>query len=265
MPFLSALQFLTVVSPPFRRGLASMTPAAVNYFAVVGLLLGLALAGVDILVSAVFPPGVAAALLTAAMVVLTGALHLDGFMDTCDGIFYRGEPARRLEIMRDSRVGAFGAIGLATLLLVKYSALAALTAPVGINWEHVLSSGAGFTPFPAPALLRPFGLILIATAARLAMAYCLVFFPYARPSGLGKYFQGESGKLPLAISTILIAALAYLLLGVVGLVSLAIGGVVVWLGALYVMTKIPGLTGDVYGALGEVMEVTILLALVALR
>lgn len=248
-----ALEFLTVLSLPFRRRASfDVGPSAAHYFTLVGLLLGLILAGADILLSAVFPPAVVGALLVALMVILTGALHLDGFMDTCDGVFYRGEPERRLEIMRDSRVGAFGVVGLATLLLVKYSALMSLP----------LLASASLSNLPVGVLSRPSALVLMAMASRLAMAYCLVFFPYARSAGLGKLFQGRRSVVPLFLNTSLVGLMAYSLLGIPGVLSILASGLAVWLGALYIMSKIPGLTGDSYGALGEVAEITILLVLV---
>jgi adenosylcobinamide-GDP ribazoletransferase len=195
---------------------------------------------------------VAAALLMLLMVILTGALHLDGFMDTCDGIFYRGAPERRLEIMRDSRVGSFGVVGLATLFLVKYSALLSLPALVP-EALATLTSG---------ALSRPAALILMAITPRLAMAYCLFFFPYARSTGLGTLFKGERRSAPLIVNTVFVGMLAYAILGTIGLLSVLGGGISVCLGASYIMSKIPGLTGDSYGALGELSEVVILLVLV---
>lgn len=249
-----ALQFLTVLPAPFnRRAAATISPAAVDYFALVGLVVGLILAATDVLLSAIFPPSVTAALIIAIATVLTGALHLDGLADTCDGIFNRGEPERRLEIMRDSRTGAFGVVGLALLLLVKYGALTALPAPAPLDsWDRSWS-----------ILVRPSALILMATAARLAMAYAVVYFPYARPTGLGKLVQARQKASPLAINTAVVALIAYLLLGGLGIASLAASGLVVWLGALYIMSKIPGLTGDTYGALCEVAEAAILLVVVA--
>ena len=74
----------------------------------------------------VFPGSVAAALVLVAWVALTGALHLDGFLDACDGLLGGGTPEERLRIMRDERVGAFALAGGILLLLVKYSALAAV-------------------------------------------------------------------------------------------------------------------------------------------
>ncbi len=196
----------------------------------------------DQLLSVVFPQAVTSALLIATLAILTGGLHLDGLADTCDGIFNRGEPERRMEIMHDSRTGAFGVVGLITLLLVKYTALVSMSPSI-----------------------RPVGLIIMATAARLAMAYCVVYFPYARAAGLGKMVQGGRRTIPLAMNTAFVVVVAYFLLGNLGLMSLLVSGLVVWLGALYIMTKIPGLTGDTYGALCELGEVAILLTLVAGR
>lgn len=242
MGFFAALQFLTTLPSPFRRN-ASIDEAgrSTSYFPLVGMVLGLVLAGLDLALGTLFPPFLANALLLAGWVVLTGAMHLDGFMDTCDGVFARTSPERRLEIMRDSRVGSFGVAGGVLLLLVKYAALVSLAPP-----------------------LRPGGLVLVSVAARLAMACCVAIFPYGRGnSGIGTAFQGTGKGLPLALNLLFVIALSYALFGPLGpgyVVALAVS---VWLMVKYLTTKIPGLTGDTYGAIGEVSEVLLLLMIIA--
>ncbi|MCL5264453.1 MAG: adenosylcobinamide-GDP ribazoletransferase [Chloroflexi bacterium] len=243
MGFFVALQFLTTIPSPFRRALAAeLNASAVDHFTLVGLLLGLIVAGLDALLGVVFPPSLVGALVIVSLVLLTGALHLDGFMDTCDGIFNRSSPERRLEIMRDSRVGAFGVVGLASLFLVKYAALVSL-----------------------PMQVQPAGLVLMATTSRLAISYAVVCFPYGRPFGLGTPFQGGRRAFALGLNTLFVVTLAYFLFGLLGIGALLAVAVSVWLGALYIRTKIPGLTGDTYGALSEFSEVLVLLVLVVGR
>ena len=129
-PFLApvlALQFLTVAPSIIQR---AFTPAelgwAVGFFPLVGLLLGGLLAGLDAVLGLVFPASVSTALVLAAWVLLTGALHLDGFLDACDGLLGGSSPEERLRILRDERVGAFAVAGGILLLLTKYTALAAV-------------------------------------------------------------------------------------------------------------------------------------------
>ena len=137
----SALGFLTIlpVAPRDAGGLA----AARGWFPAAGLLLGLALALLDLLMHSgyplltdeyrQFPPLLSAAILVVAMVVLTRALHLDGFMDCCDALLGGFDRERRLAILRDSHVGAFAVVGVAALLLLKVAAIMALP-PAGRFW-----------------------------------------------------------------------------------------------------------------------------------
>jgi adenosylcobinamide-GDP ribazoletransferase len=237
--FLAALQFLTVVPPLVRRPL---TPAemgrAVGWFALVGVLLGGGLAGLDRGLEWLFPPGVSAALLLAAWVLGTGALHLDGFLDSCDGLFGGQTPEDRLRIMRDERVGAFAVIGGVLLLLVKYSCLAALTT-------------------------RLSALLVAPTAGRWAMALAVVAFPYARAEGAGRWMKDNAGWWQVSLATVTVVATAILAAGWLGLIVVAIAAVATAATAGFVLRRLPGLTGDVYGALCEAVEALALLAFVA--
>ena len=96
------------------------------FYPAVGLLMGLILVGVEEASSRLFSEPLTAAFLVAAMVIVTRGLHLDGLMDVFDGVFGGFTRERRLEIMRDSRVGAFGVVGGMTVLLLKYGALVSL-------------------------------------------------------------------------------------------------------------------------------------------
>ena len=100
--------------------------ALLAIFPVVGLALGGVLYGLGSGLQLIFPTPVVAVFILAAWLLLTRALHFDGFLDTCDGLFGGFTPERRLEIMRDSRVGAFGVAGGGLLLLAKYAAIISL-------------------------------------------------------------------------------------------------------------------------------------------
>src|SRR5581483_9200626 len=112
MSFLVAVQFLSHLPTP--AGLPVDGPAlgrALGWFPVVGLVLGGLLAGADLVLSVVLPRPLVDAFLLVLLALLTGGLHLDGFMDTCDGLFSLRSPEDRLAIFRDSRVGSFGVVG----------------------------------------------------------------------------------------------------------------------------------------------------------
>jgi adenosylcobinamide-GDP ribazoletransferase len=239
-PLLLALQFLTSI--PVRVS-GEITPRlmarAMAWFSAVGLMLGGVLALVDAGLRALFPPVVGAALLLAVWVALTGALHLDGLLDCCDGLLAAKPPERRLEILRDTQVGAFAVVGAVCLLLVKFAALAEL----------------------APGH-RVAALLAIPALTRAAMVYAARAYPYARSGpGLGQIFrEGLTWREVLVAAGVAIAA-AGLVLGVLGLVL----ALCVWLMAVaiawWVQRRIPGLTGDVYGAINELTEVGALLCL----
>ncbi len=238
LPF-AALQFLTIVPPLIRRPFtADELGRSVGWFAAVGLLIGGALAGVDYGLGFVFPPGVAAALVLAAWVLVTGALHLDGFLDTCDGLFGGHTPEARLRIMRDERAGAFAVIGGVLLLLVKYACLAALAN-------------------------RTEALLVAPTVGRGAMAVAVVAFPYARAEGLGRAMKDRAGAWQAVLAAATAVLTAGLAAGWLGLAAVGVAAPATLAGAALVLRRLPGLTGDVYGALCEVIEALALLTFVA--
>lgn len=240
MAFLAALRFLTVLplptSPPSPEELAH----APGYFPLVGFLIGLALAVLDAALRLFLPDSVVAALLIVALLAITGGLHIDGLADTCDGVFSNATPEERLEIMRDSCTGSFGVAGVATVLLVQYAALTNI-APGG----------------------RAEALVLMATLSRWAMSYALAAFPYARASGLGAPFrQGPPHWLGIATISCGLACLL-LLRGAWGLPLLVVVWAATWGLARLLLQRLPGLTGDTYGAINEAIQALVLLALVA--
>lgn len=240
--FLSALQFLTVAPAVIRR---PFTPAemgqAVGYYPLVGLVLGGILLAVRQALAGFLPHQVGAALLLALWVLLTGALHMDGFLDSCDGLFGGFTPERRLEIMRDECVGAFALAGGILLFLVKFAALSALPA-----WR-------------APALL------LAPTLGRWSMSLAIWLFPYARPSGLGRDMKDHTGWPQALLATLTALGAAWFSAGGHGLAAAGVALIVTLAGARFAMRRVPGLTGDLYGALNELVEAAVLVAFTVQR
>lgn len=244
--FLAAVQFL-LLSPAFIRRpfTAKELGVAVGFYPLVGALLGGLLVGADWLLAWLFPLMPRSALVLTLWVLLTGALHLDGFLDACDGLLGGFTPERRLEIMRDERVGAYALSGGILLLLIQFSALSTL-------------DGA-----------RPAVLLLAPVLGRWGIALALIAFPYARPIGLGKEIK-DNAHLPqalLATAFALISALAAAWLSSTWAVLAALTvGLVAWLGAMrFTMKRIPGLTGDIYGATNVLIETAVLLAFVVVQ
>jgi adenosylcobinamide-GDP ribazoletransferase len=231
----AAFRFLTRLPMPGPALDQAELGRALAWFPLPGLVLGALAAGAAHALAGRLAPTVVAALVVAGLAWLTGALHLDGLADVADGLGGgHGDAGRTLAIMRDSRIGAFGAVAVALLLAVKVTAAAEL-----------VSRGSGWALVCAPAL------------ARFAVVPLVVLFPYARPQGLGRPFHDGGGARELAIAGALAAAvlagagLRSALPAAAALASAAALG-------LAVRRRLGGLTGDVYGAAIELAETAFL-------
>jgi adenosylcobinamide-GDP ribazoletransferase len=240
--FALAWGLLTSIALPVVPTHTSPSPGrAAAYFPLVGLILGGVLAGAGWVLYWLLPANVAAALVLVVWVGLTGMLHLDGFMDSCDGLLPPRERTRRLEIMKDSRVGAFGVVGGVLLLLVKFTALAAL-----------------------PEESRLAMLVAAPVLARWAMTWQMARYPRARSGGLGVLFTTGLGWPQVTTASAVAVGVAFFLLGWLGLIVLAGAWLAATLVAGLAMARLGGLTGDVYGATGEVVEAALLVIMTGL-
>lgn len=229
---LASLRFLTrlpLPGAPTVRGPGDSLAA----FPLAGLVLGLLIVALDAIFAHLrLPLFTRDVLVVLALVLLTGGLHLDGLMDTCDGLWGGATPERRLEIMRDSRVGGYGVLGGVCALLLKLAALAAL-----------------------PAHQRTCALIVAPVLGRWALVLAAVLFPPARPDGLGAAFRRGLTPARFAVavgSSLTIVALAGRRNSLAAWLACSL---VVWLAGRAALRKIPGLTGDTYGALAELTEI----------
>ncbi len=225
-----AIRFLTVVPVPGRE---ASGPGAFGraawWFPPVGLALGALLVGADRACSFAFPPLLAGVLLLALWKVLTGGIHLDGLADTLDGLAGI-DAADRLAIMRDSRLGVFGAAGLVLHLLISAGAIDALSSP-----------------------------------GRAAVLLIAPLFPAATPGqGAGALFQAGLSRWAAPAYLACLWALAGWLLGPWSalLLSLSLGAVLLW--AVFFASRLGGLTGDVLGSSVEIAELATLVAAAAL-
>lgn len=227
-------------APPDLDRLAPMVP-------LVGAVLG-GLAGLVLVpASWLWPPVIAAILCVAAAVVMTGAFHEDGLADTADS-FGGYTIDKRLEIMRDSRIGTFGAAALGLALLLRVTVIAGLVDQAGA-WATLLALMA------SGALSRTAALLLF---VRLAPA---------RPDGAGQA-AGQPGSRAILRAEVLAAALATLVLPAAGLPAVFVAAIVAALIGLLAVrlarAHLGGHTGDVAGATQQVAEIAILLSLLAL-
>jgi len=231
---IAAFQFLTIFPTLIKRMFTSQEMGrAVGWFPLVGVVLGALLYGVNYAARLILPASVSAALTLFAWVMFTRAFHLDGFMDTCDGLFGGWTPERRLEIMKDSRMGAFGVAGGVLVLLVEYSALAS-----------------SLDLWPA--------LVLSATLGRWASPLVIYAFPYAREDGLGIEMKRNVSWREIVISTLIASVTSWLVFGWVGLALLPCAAAIAFLTARYAMRLLPGLTGDIYGTVTTLVEMFVL-------
>jgi adenosylcobinamide-GDP ribazoletransferase len=187
------------------------------------------------------PPSLAAAVALSATLLATGCLHEDGLADAADGLGGGRDRARKLEIMRDSRLGTYGACALVMSLLLRWAALAAIANPAAVAWA----------------------LMAAHVFARAALPVFMHAVPPARIDGLSAQ-AGPPSLRSAAIAALLgvltLAAVLGLAAGIAGLVlATATGFFVAWLS----LRQIGGQTGDVLGALEQAIEVVILVAAAA--
>ena len=230
-PLLAAFAFLTRI--PVGVGAMSERDLgrSVAFFPLVGLVLGFAVSGIAFGLVGFLPTTPAAILGVALLALTTGALHLDGLADLFDGLAGgRGDRQRTLAIMRDSRIGAAGAVALVLVLGAKIAAVASL-----LDQRNFIA----LVAFPA--------------IGRAAVVPLIVFLPYARDEGLGRAFSGEARPRQLIVAALSLIAICVALGAAVAMqagAALLLGGALgLWLNA-----RLGGLTGDVYGATIEVCE-----------
>jgi adenosylcobinamide-GDP ribazoletransferase len=236
MSLRSAMAFLTVLPVATSEG-APGERLGRAYFPAIGAVVGLLSAGVFAFLDAFTTPLLAAVAATATMALLTGALHLDGLADSADGLFGGGDVARRLEVMRDPRLGSFGTVALVLVLVGEIAAIASMS--------------------PGRAVAA---LVIAGALSRLAMLFVITLVPYVRASGLGVAAADSSHRgFDLALGSALAAA-ACLLDWRRALLAVCLVAVTALAVIVLARRRLGGATGDVYGAIAEL---SILAALVA--
>lgn len=253
----SAFQFLTRILVPVQLSYTDeLFRRSTVYYPAVGLIIGVLLAAAGWLLGPAglaLPAAPAAVLVLGFWVAITGALHLDGLMDTADGLLSHRSREKMLDIMKDSRVGAMGVVAGVLLLLLKFSLLLSL-----------VSAGGRALAF----------LVLAPVWSRAFAVWAIAGWPYAREgSGLGRLFssatRAEAAKATawaLVFGILALAAMQFpwpVALGWGAGMGIITGGLGYWL-ARAMARKLGGLTGDTYGALIELLECAVLFAAVAL-
>jgi adenosylcobinamide-GDP ribazoletransferase len=237
--FFTAIEFLTIFPIPGYTPKVEKFGESLSYFPLIGLILGGILFGCHYGLSYIVPDSVTCVLLIIILVIMTGAHHIDGLIDTFDGLVIGKSREQRLEIMSDTRVGTFGVVAAILLLLLKYVSLSSI--------ENML-----------PVLL------LMTTLGRWTMVFAIYFFPYAKGTGTGLMFKKGARWYHLVVASVIAIAASYLLLNWQGLVVMAALLLIISGLAFYFRTLFGGLTGDNYGAINELSEVVVLLLLIIL-
>ena len=235
-----AARYLTIVPFPGRmRSSADALGHSAPWFPVIGLGIGVILTATDRTAQVFFPLLLAGLITVTVWKLLTGGLHLDGLADCLDGLGGR-DVEHRLAIMRDSRIGAFGALGLILLLLLEIAAVTEM-----------------------PSSLRARALMVVPAVARATPPLLARLFRPARHDGQGAAFGAGIGALaaPIALSIALVVAIAAL--RVLGLAVFAVSVSSALVATRFFAARVSGITGDVLGAAIELAELAGLLTVSA--
>ena len=239
--FFVALQFLTRIHIVKQDcWTAEDFGRSTRFFPLVGLVQGV----IYLLVAYLLLPvlgksAIFASLMLILTIAITGGLHYDGFMDTMDGLLSARSRERMLEIMKDSRVGSYGALAAICLILLQWSLLRDID--------------------EAFIFMAVYTMPLI---GRMGMVLVIASFPYARPEGMGKAFAEMADRSTLIVAGVTTIS-AIITLGKVAMAALVVGLSVAYLFGRYATAKLGGVTGDVYGAAELLTETSVLATFLA--
>lgn len=235
--FTIALQFLTII--PFNKDLKVTEEdlgKSMLYFPLVGLLIGGCLVLSDKVLSFILPLSVVDGILIAILVLLTGSIHLDALADTIDGVASGKDKIKKLEIMKDGKIGAIGAVGIILILMLKYITLNAI-----------------------PQALKYQSLLLMPMMGRWSQVTVAYFSDYAGlKKGLGFPFTTYLTFFIFIFATLISLFSAYLLLFLKGILIAGIMFVFCFLYSYFFKRILGGVTGDILGAVNEIVEVAVL-------
>lgn len=236
MHLLLAIQFLTTIPVRIRGNVSSKDLArSLSYFTMTGFFMGL-LASTPLLLPLWFSWKLKVLFCVLLSVLISGALHLDGFADMCDGFYGQRSKDDILRIMRDSCVGVMGVLGIVFLILAKCLIL------VELGRSYALHS-----------------LLIMFPFSRYMMTLICKISSYPRENGKAKSFIGEGSYLLIVINGLFVLIFAFLLLGIKGVIAFFLSIIPVLLFRKYSYLKIGGMTGDTVGASSEIAEVAFLL------
>lgn len=239
--------FCAIPTPFMHVWDESVRGIMLTMFPMVGAFIGVIWSLVGILLDKInCPQMLSAAVMAITPFILTGGIHLDGYMDCCDGIFSRRDLERRREILKDSHVGSFAVVGLAILFMVSFAAFASFELENTYYWN----------------------LIFIAVMSRCCSALGITSL---RPMGHSEYagdFQKSISKTNVAILIVFAvvdAVLSFYFFGIKGIVSVFTAATGYWISVWYAFRQFDGFSGDVTGFGHTISELCGVLALVLMR
>ena len=236
--FIASLQFLTIINikndaPVDEKSFGR----SVIFLPLIGLLIGVLLVITSKISLSILPASVSDAIVLAVLIIVTGGLHVDGFADTIDGFAGGKNKDDILRIMKDSRIGTFGVVGIVMLLLTKYLSIQNLQSDT-----------------------KYFVLIIMPVIGRWSVLPMGMFFKYARiEGGTGKIFAESVRLKEFIIGTIIVLSIIIPLFRLNGFLMLAVIFIVTLVIGRYSKRKINGITGDVFGAAIEINELIVLI------
>jgi len=235
-PLLTAIQFLTILPVRLNSNPSDQEVGrSLIYYPVVGFIVGALL----VLFAAILeeaPVMIVSALLLSAWVILTGGLHLDGLADCADAMVGGlGDKQKTLDILKDPYCGPAGVIGIVLVLLIKFVALVTVVEKGGI----------------APLLITP-------VVSRTVIPILFFTTSYVRPNGLGSIIASQRPDRLVILVSCLVISLVIMFIESSGLVLILIAVCVLTIFRAWALRRIGGITGDVAGALIEILEVVIL-------
>lgn len=255
--FIAAMQFLTIIPLPIKVPFDKpVLHKSVVFFPVVGVIIGIILSLLGIGLPYIMPTFLTSIVMVLCGILLSGGLHMDGLMDSADGLLSRRSSAEMLDIMKDSRVGSFGVLAAIFVITLKASALISI---INLISEKQLSV--------AWLVLIIIGIFMW---SRWWIVIAISSWKPARPGGLASLFHGlrpqyVSTSTALSLFIYLMAIMLYVLISSIHVyfVWLAIlipivTAIIGWLMAKWMKLKLGGLTGDTYGAMTEVVEACML-------
>jgi adenosylcobinamide-GDP ribazoletransferase len=232
-----AASFLTIIPVGIDSAASADVAGSFGWFPLIGFILGAILTGADHFLAMLINQTVRSIILILALAAITGAVHLDGLADTADALGAGRDRLRALKILGDSRIGTFGSCAIFFVLALKIAAL--------VSGTHS----------------RALGLVLAPGLARWAMVAVPYKLPYLREQGAGSALLGvrEERNIRVASAITLLALLAAY--STVALRGAVVSIALVWILRAFYVRWLGGITGDLIGAAGEVVETAALIAI----